>query len=186
MKALKSLWSLIIFWNKCISNDNNLIAFNRLRNFLPTAISMLVGHLFDEVSWWCLAIIHPSDFGKLVQYKGCWVGHVSAIFFCSVVPWECVVVVVPSFTSSQYSQSHVLHGSYAPLEQNKKHKRNIELDNIIKQQSAYAKEINNYWSYGFVPQKWAKLLIENVKLVKITNRNTPLMPIASIQLSFQK
>lgn len=43
----------------------------------------------------------------------------------------------------------------------------------------------NYVSYGLVPQKWAKLLIENVMLVKITNRNTPLIPIASIQLSFQ-
>lgn len=93
----------------CGSRRLNTIPRPRhVRDFAPTSVTVVDGHLLDELLGRRLQVVRPSDFGKQVQPHGGHVQQVSADLGRPVVPRENVMVIVPALAHRHDGHDKVL------------------------------------------------------------------------------
>lgn len=137
-------------------DDNSPISFLLGLVFIPPtpqfvgSIPRSLHPLLDHVIRHCLQIVRPPNFSHSVN-KGC--GKVRAVFsqFRSfVVPWERMVVVMPTLAHSQDSYTQIFSWVYKSVTRNIV---NCGLKDLLRL---------SYLSYGFPPHRWAAELTNQV------------------------
>lgn len=60
-------------------------------------------------------IIGPANFRHAINEKCCDIGAIIAELTSFVVPWECVMIIVPTFPDCKYGHRLILHWIYESL-----------------------------------------------------------------------
>lgn len=107
LQDVESLMWLFVFDN-CLTPFGLWLIFVAPAPDIVCPIACPLHSLLHHTGWHALEIVRPADLREEVNESRRCVQTVVAQFGCFVVPWERVMVVVPSFAKGQSGYSPVL------------------------------------------------------------------------------